>query len=171
MWGTRRRSAVGGLLSSGAARLRVLFAFPRADRAPCCGAGRAWQVSCEPGVESLRIKNVLHVAVHFAGEQSCFFAILDQALQRATRFRNLRRKLVHFEVVPVQQSDAPVRIEHVHTMRHVVERRGKTTILHLQTLVEDADDSEDRKTCTRNQRGLTRWQEGSKHAARKDYGR
>jgi len=84
----------------------------------------------------------LDISVHLTGEQSGFLALFNQALERATRFYDLRRKLVHLEVALIEQSDAPLRVKHVQTLRHVVERGGEATILLLQTAVEDADDGE-----------------------------
>ena len=46
----RRRSGFGGVLPRDRARLRLVLALPRADRAPRRGAGRARQDGREPGV-------------------------------------------------------------------------------------------------------------------------
>ncbi len=48
--GAWRRPGIGRLLPRGQSRLCVVLAVPRADRAPCGGAGRARQGSGQPGV-------------------------------------------------------------------------------------------------------------------------
>jgi hypothetical protein len=113
------------------------------------------------------VENVLHIAVHVAGEQSSLFAILDQALECAAWFNNLGRQLVHLEVARIEQDDAALRVKHVQSLRHVVERCREAAILLIQTAIENADHGENCKTCARNERGLTRksrWQDGGEHA-------
>src|SRR5262252_4641408 len=112
-----------------------------------------------------RVKNILDIRVHFAGEQSCLLAILDKGLKGRAWFNDLGRQLVHLEVAGIEQNNAALRIEHVQSLRHVVQRGGETAILLVETAIEDADRGENCKTCARNQRGLThRWKDESEHA-------
>jgi hypothetical protein len=117
--------------------------------------------------ERHRFKNFFHVTVNVAGEQSRFLAILDKTLERATGFNNLGGKFVHLQVALIEQNDATLRIEHVQSLRHVVERSGQTTILLLQASIEDARGCEECNGGTRNQRDLTHgsgWQQETEHA-------
>ena len=66
------------------------------------------------------VEDFLAIGGDVAGEQPGVFAMLDQCVQRAARLHDVGRELVHFEVAPVEQGDAALRIEHVQPLRHVV---------------------------------------------------
>lgn len=90
------------------------------------------------------VEDFLHVAVDIAGKQTGRLAIFDQFFDRAAWLHDRGIKFVHFQIARIEQGDAALRVEHVQTLRHVVERGGKPTILLEQPTIESAEQHESR---------------------------
>lgn len=75
------------------------------------------------------VEDFLHLAVDIAGKQIGRLAIFDQFFDRAAWLHDRGIKFVNFQIARIEQGDAALRVEHVQTLRHVVERGGKPTIL------------------------------------------
>ena len=83
------------------------------------------------------VHDLLAVLVGIAGEQSGLPAMLDQLAQRAAGLHHVGRQFIHAQISPVADDDAAGRIEHAQTLRHVVERVGKTADLGMHPPARD----------------------------------
>ena len=83
------------------------------------------------------VHDLFAVLVGIASEQSGLPAMLDQFAQRAAGLHHVGRQFIHAQISLVADDDAAGRIEHAQTLRHVVERVGKTADLGMHPPARD----------------------------------